>query len=152
MADNTTLNLGAGGDTVATDDIGGGVKIQRVKVAHGLDGAAADVSLSSPLPTRSTGATATVANVGESAASVALLASNAGRLGWSIYNDSDAALNINFGAVASATAFVLRLLPRAFVSSRDFGNAVFTGAINGIWDSAPGTAGHVSARTMELTA
>lgn len=151
MADNTVLSAGAGGDTVATDDIGG-VKHQRVKIEHGADGSATDVSLASPLPTRSTGATATVANVAESAASVALLASNANRLGWSIYNDSDAALNIHFGAVASATAFVLRLLPRAFASSRDFGNAVFTGAINGIWDSAPGTAGHVSARTMELTA
>lgn len=151
MADNTLLNLGAGGNTVATDEIGG-IHHQRVKIEHGADGSATDVSLASPLPTRSTGATATVANVGENAASVALLASNASRLGWSIYNDSDAALNINFGAVASATAFVLRLLPRAFVSSRDFGNTVFTGAINGIWDSAPGTAGHVSARTMELTA
>lgn len=50
MADNTTLNLGTGGDTIATDDIGGGVKIQRVKVAFGVDGSAADVSAASPLP------------------------------------------------------------------------------------------------------
>jgi hypothetical protein len=49
MADNTTLNTGSGGDTIATDDIGG-VKYQRVKVTHGADGSATDVSSASPLP------------------------------------------------------------------------------------------------------
>lgn len=37
MADNTTINPGAGGDSVATDDISG-VKYQRVKLIHGADG------------------------------------------------------------------------------------------------------------------
>jgi hypothetical protein len=39
MADNTTLNAAtvAGGDTYASDDIGG-VKFQRVKLVHGIDG------------------------------------------------------------------------------------------------------------------
>jgi hypothetical protein len=41
MADNTVLNLGTGGDTIATDEVGG-VKFQRVKIALGADGAAAD--------------------------------------------------------------------------------------------------------------
>lgn len=49
MADNTTLNPGSGGDIIATDDIGG-IKHQRVKVQHGADGAASDVSATSPLP------------------------------------------------------------------------------------------------------
>ena len=49
MADNTTLNAGAGGDVIASDDIGG-VKWQRVKVAHGADGSATDASASAPLP------------------------------------------------------------------------------------------------------
>jgi len=51
MADNTTLNTGAGGDVIATDDIGG-VKYQRVKVTFGVDGAAADVTAAVPLPTQ----------------------------------------------------------------------------------------------------
>lgn len=42
MADNTTLDAGSGGDTIATDDIGG-VKYQRVKVTAGADGTATDV-------------------------------------------------------------------------------------------------------------
>lgn len=50
MADNTTLDPGAGGDTIATDDIGPGVKYQRVKVNFGADGSATDVSSAAPLP------------------------------------------------------------------------------------------------------
>lgn len=49
MADNTQLNSGSGGDTIATDDIGG-VKHQRVKVGFGNDGSYTDVSQGSPLP------------------------------------------------------------------------------------------------------
>ncbi len=49
MADNTTLNAGSGGDVIASDDIGG-VKWQRVKVAHGADGSATDASAAAPLP------------------------------------------------------------------------------------------------------
>lgn len=41
MADNTTLNSGTGGDTIASDDIGG-IKHQRVKLSVGADGSASD--------------------------------------------------------------------------------------------------------------
>lgn len=53
MADNTTLNVGVGGDVVATDDIAG-VKHQRVKIEIGADGAAADVHSGNPLPVTGT--------------------------------------------------------------------------------------------------
>lgn len=50
MADNTTINTGTGGDSVATDDIGG-VKFQRVKLIHGADGVNdGDVASSNPYP------------------------------------------------------------------------------------------------------
>jgi hypothetical protein len=49
MADNTTLNTGAGGDTISTDDLGT-VKVQRVKVQYGADGSATDVASGTPLP------------------------------------------------------------------------------------------------------
>jgi hypothetical protein len=49
MADNTLLNAGTGGDTIASDDIGG-VKWQRVKLGVGVDGVAVDVSSSAPVP------------------------------------------------------------------------------------------------------
>jgi hypothetical protein len=50
MADNTVLPTGAGGDTIASDDIGG-VKFQRIKLVHGVDGVnAGDVADTNPLP------------------------------------------------------------------------------------------------------
>lgn len=50
MADNTILNTGTGGDTIATDDIGGGVKVQRIKAGYGADGAYQDVDATHGLP------------------------------------------------------------------------------------------------------
>lgn len=50
MADNTVLNLGAGGDVIASDDIAG-VKYQIVKIAHGLaDVAPVHASATNPMP------------------------------------------------------------------------------------------------------
>ena len=51
MPDNITLDSGSGGETLATDLISG-VQHQRVKVQHGADGSATDVSAASPMPTR----------------------------------------------------------------------------------------------------
>lgn len=52
MAENVTLNAGAGGDVAAADDIGG-VKFQRVKLIQGADGVNdGDTSLLNPFPTR----------------------------------------------------------------------------------------------------
>lgn len=49
-ADNTTLSSGSGGDTIATDDIGG-VKFPRSKIVIGADGTNdGDVSSANPLP------------------------------------------------------------------------------------------------------
>lgn len=50
MADNTLLNAGTGGDTIASDDISG-IKFQRMKLIHGADGVNdGDVSKANPLP------------------------------------------------------------------------------------------------------
>lgn len=60
MADNTTLNSGTGGDTVASDDISG-VKFQRVKLTLGADGVNdGDVSSSNALPVSDNGSTLSV--------------------------------------------------------------------------------------------
>lgn len=50
MADNVELSAGSGGALIAADDIGPGVWYQRVKINHGADGSATDVSAASPLP------------------------------------------------------------------------------------------------------
>jgi hypothetical protein len=50
MADNTVLNSGSGGDTMATDDILG-IKYPRSKIVIGVDGVNnGDVSASNPMP------------------------------------------------------------------------------------------------------
>jgi len=59
--DNTLLNAGTGGDTIATDDIGG-VKHQLVKVEFGAADSATPVSAANPLPTEQIGATPAGAN------------------------------------------------------------------------------------------
>lgn len=53
MSDNTVLATMSGGDTIATDDIGSGVKVQRVKAGFGVDGSYADVAVDSGLPVQS---------------------------------------------------------------------------------------------------
>jgi hypothetical protein len=57
MADDTLLNTGTGGDTIATDQVtlmNGAVssipKVTRVKVMYGDDGSARDASLQYPIP------------------------------------------------------------------------------------------------------
>ena len=54
MADNTVLNSGSGGDTLATDDIGG-IKYPRSKLVIGADGTNdGDVSSANPMPVTGT--------------------------------------------------------------------------------------------------
>jgi hypothetical protein len=50
MADNSTLPVDGGGTEVFANDDIGGVKFPRVKVTHGADGSATDVSTASPMP------------------------------------------------------------------------------------------------------
>lgn len=59
MADNLELNAGTGGATLAADDIAG-IHHQRVKIQHGADGSATDVSSASPLPVGDAGGSLTV--------------------------------------------------------------------------------------------
>jgi hypothetical protein len=49
MTDNVVLNPSAGGETVASDEIGG-FHHQRVKMEFGGDGTATEVKHASPLP------------------------------------------------------------------------------------------------------
>lgn len=60
MADNTQINPGSGGDIISTDDLGSGIKVQRVKIQTGTDGTATDVSASNPVPVSDNGASITV--------------------------------------------------------------------------------------------
>lgn len=139
MADNVAITPGSGA-IVAADDIGGGILVQRVKAVWGADGSANDPTLDDGIPVEITGAaTSTLSNVGASVTSVPLLASNTGRRGASIYNDSASAyLYVKHGATASLTSFTVRVRPNGLYELP--GPAVWRGAIDGIWSAAVGTA------------
>src|SRR3990167_6195398 len=84
MADNTILNPGVGGDTIATDDIAG-VKHQLVKLEYGVAGEANPVSSSNQLPVSSYQAgTWTVTASGLATSSLALEAGNLATIATSL--------------------------------------------------------------------
>ncbi len=87
---------------------------------------------------------AALANVADSATSVTLQAANTARRGWTVFNDSISDLYVKFGATASATSFVVKLLGGQYY---EMPSPTYTGVIDGIW-SADSTG---SARVTELT-
>lgn len=143
MADNTAQN---GTATIAADDIGAGLLVQRVKIGSGADGSFSDATATTPIPTtpgRST--TGTITSVSASATSVTLLAANTSRLGATIYNDSTVDLYLALAATASTTAFTIKINTNGYYELPREG-VIYTGIITGIWASASG-----SARVTELT-
>ncbi len=77
MADNSTLP--AEGDIIAADEIGG-VKHQRVKVQHGADGSATDVSAASPMPVADSALATLLADPASETTLAAVLAALGGTL------------------------------------------------------------------------
>lgn len=88
--------------------------------------------------------TASLSNVGDSATSVSLLASNTSRKGFIIFNDSSAILYIKLGTTASTSSFTYKLNAYGTVNETNF---PYTGAIDGIWASDAGG----NARITELS-
>lgn len=87
--------------------------------------------------------TPTQNSIASSATNVTLFASNANRLGATIYNDSTAILYMKLGAAASNTSYTIQLAANGGYYEVPFG---YTGIIDGIWSAANG-----SARVTELT-
>jgi hypothetical protein len=100
------------------------------------------VSLAATVVTKQRADTATLSNVASSATSVTILATNTGRLGCSIQNDSTEVLYLKFGTTASSTSYTVKMSADAHYEV-PFG---YTGRIDGIWASANG-----NARVTELT-
>ena len=78
---------------------------------------------------------ASVTSVGDSASSVQLLAANADRTGFILFNDSTAICYVKFGTTASATSFTVRLTPYAVYVSD---TPVYRGKVDAIWASDAG--------------
>lgn len=139
------------GKTIATDRVGT-LDIQVVKLDGGSDGnstpivagqqtasASIPVVLASDQPAipNPSASSATITSVAGSGSSTTLKASNSARKGLIIFNDSSAALYIKFGATASTSSFSIKLFP---YETYAMDTVIYTGIIDGIWDSATGNA------------
>jgi len=134
LSDYISVTPGAG-KSIATDLISG-VDHQLMKVEYGADGAATQVSDTSPLPAREPKvASATVAAVGDATGSTQLLAANAGRLGVVVVNDSSAVLYLKYGTAATSASYSYRL---AQYDIWEMPRPVYTGIIHGAWASDAG--------------
>ena len=78
---------------------------------------------------------ADVTSVGDEIASTTLLAANADRRGFILFNDSTAICYVKFGVTASTSSFTVRLTPYAVYTS-DF--PVYRGLVTGIWSADSG--------------
>lgn len=146
MADNTTLNTGSGGDVIASDDIGPGVKYQRVKVDWGADGVATDVdrTAAAALPTTMVGTgTNASGQVTVTNSSTTIIAARAGRRGVLLLNRQtvDVSVDASGGTAVYATHFCLQP-----------GAAVFlpvTNAVTGITEAAYTATGELKIHYIE---
>lgn len=87
--------------------------------------------------------TSTLTSVASANVDTLLLAANASRRKFHIYNDSSKTLKVALDSTASATSFTFVIGPNAYYES-EIGD--YTGAIHGIWNAANGFA-----RITELT-
>lgn len=78
-----------------------------------------------------TATSATVTSVADAATNGTLLASNANRKGFAIYNDSPQPAYVKYGATASTTSFTFRLDPYSYYEYA--GHSIYTGQIDCIW-------------------
>ena len=148
MADTSLSVLDAAGTTRAVDAQTVGTDYQQtVTIGDGTNAGRVLLLLTdgSAMVGTNVSATATKSNVTSVATSTTLLASNANRRGFIVYNESTSILRLSFGAtVASATSYSVAIP----ANSSYVGDVpLYTGEIRGIWVTANG-----AARVTEFTA
>ena len=163
MADDVTFTLNAdstppAGTKAATDEVtvagphlGAHAGIAKLAVSADGDGTHIPATVTDGLLVQASNSTfdppttATRTQVADNAADVQLLAANAARKNYSVFNDSTAILFLAAGgAAASTTDYSVQIPPNSFYSD-DEG---FTGEVRGIWATDPGTG---AARITEYT-
>lgn len=146
------MNLGTGGDVIASDDIAG-VKFQRTKLVFGSDGVnEGDVNRQNPLPvqiatTTSNPVTATtsaifaniasVQAIGGSTTALTLFSTLSSRAGCTIWNDSASRLYVKYGQNLSTTLYSFKIGPYGYWEMAPNG---FGGIVTGVWEVATGSA------------
>lgn len=153
MADNVAYTAGAG-TTIAADEVIDGtlgtVKVQIVKLMDGTLDSANKLVIDANGAMRvkdQRSATSAQSSVTGAAADTTILASNANRLGATVYNEQAAGGATLYLLLASGTSSVtnysVQLGPSGFYEL-PFG---YTGILKGIWSAASG-----AARVTEFTA
>jgi len=89
--------------------------------------------------------TGTITSPAQSPTSVVILAANANRKGFLLYNDASAKVYVAFAATASTTSYTLQMSSNSFYESTE--TVVYKGTISAIWNS--GSSGNM--RVTELT-
>jgi len=151
IADGADVAEGSTGDAAWVAGAGTVISLLKTIASSGAAAGLTDAQLrATPVPVSGTvtallgrGATGTETNVAASATNVTLLASNANRLGAACFNDSTSALYLKLGATASATSFTVKVFAGGYY---EIPVPVYTGIIDGLWDSATG-----SARVTEIS-
>lgn len=103
MADNSVLNAGSGGDTYASDDIGGGVKVQRVKNTWGADGTMTDVAatIAAAMPVNPQGGGVLTLQASVTSGVTNTTATKTTTTGLDIYSELDILINITGGGAVT---------------------------------------------------
>lgn len=131
---DVTINNAAGASAVNIQDGGNTITV---------DGTVAVSGTTTTKELRAT--TGTNTSVSDTATSATILASNANRLGATVYNDSSATLYLLLGSTAaSATNYTCRVASMGYYEV-PFG---YTGQLTGIWATDPGDG---AARVTEIT-
>lgn len=113
------------------------VDIQGATLSLSADGIEISNDSGNPIPTSVTARTPTTTSVASSATSVAVLAANANRKGFSVSNISTAKLYLSFSNPATTANCFIEVPSGAFLLLDQ--QMIVGSAIYGIWESANGT-------------
>lgn len=113
--------------------VGGVVTVQLIGGLKGDTGATGATGPAGPEggTTLVTSSTATNSSVADAATAQTILASNASRKGFSVFNDSDQVAYLKFGSAATTTDFTIKLAAYGFYEM--FGDCLYTGVLTAIW-------------------
>lgn len=103
MADNSVLNAGSGGDTYSSDDIGGSVKVQNVKVSWGAHGTKTYVDTPTPMPVTNLGGGSIALQASQVSGVANATTTRTTTTGLDIYGDLSILINITSAGVATGT-------------------------------------------------
>jgi len=138
-------SVSADGDAVRAWYLRNGAAMVGLQAAGALVGGDATNGLDVDVTRLPKPATGTRSQVADSATDVQILASNANRLGASVFNDSSATLHLGLGTTTvTTTNYTAKLASGAYYEVP----GGFTGELRGLWASDPNDGG---AKVTELT-